>query len=170
IEVTFDIDSNGILNVNAKDKATGKEQSIRIEASSGLSDEEVNKMVNDSKKYESEDKKKREEIDLRNQSEQLIYQTEKNIKEFDEKLDDADKKSINDAVDKLKTANSGSNIDDIKSEMENLNNVWSGLATKMYDAAKTEEAPQPDDAEPKKPGKGKKGDEEIEDADFEVVD
>ncbi|MFC1527876.1 molecular chaperone DnaK [Candidatus Neomarinimicrobiota bacterium] len=170
IEVTFDIDSNGILNVNAKDKATGKEQSIRIEASSGLSDEEVNKMVNDSKKYESEDKKKREEIDLRNQSEQLIYQTEKNIKEFDEKLDDADKKSINDAVDKLKTANSGSNTDDIKSEMENLNNVWSGLATKMYDAAKTEEAPQPDDAEPKKPGKGKKGDEEIEDADFEVVD
>jgi len=170
IEVTFDIDANGILNVNAKDKATGKEQSIRIEASSGLSDEEVNKMVNDSKKYESEDKKKREEIDLRNQSEQLVYQTEKNIKEFDEKLDDADKKSINDAVDKLKTANGGSNIDDIKSEMENLNNVWSGLATKMYDTAKTEEAPQPDDAEPKKPGKGKKGDEEIEDADFEVVD
>ena len=170
IEVTFDIDANGILNVNAKDKATGKEQSIRIEASSGLSDEEVNKMVNDSKKYESEDKKKREEIDLRNQSEQLVYQTEKNIKEFDEKLDDADKQSINDAVDKLKTANGGSNIDDIKSEMENLNNVWSGLATKMYDAAKTEEAPQPDDAEPKKPGKGKKGDEEIEDADFEVVD
>ncbi len=170
IEVTFDIDANGILNVNAKDKATGKEQSIRIEASSGLSDEEVNKMVNDSKKYESEDKKKREEVDLRNQSEQLVYQTEKNIKEFDEKLDDADKKSINDAVDKLKTANGGSNIDDIKSEMENLNNVWSGLATKMYDAAKTEEAPQPDDAEQKKPGTGKKSDEEIEDADFEVVD
>jgi len=171
IEVTFDIDANGILNVNAKDKATGKEQSIRIEASSGLSDEEVNKMVNDSKKYESEDKKKREEIDLRNQSEQLVYQTEKNIKEFDEKLDDADKQSITDAVDKLKTANGGSNIDDIKSEMENLNNVWSGLATKMYDATKTEEAPQPDDAESKKPGKDKKkGDEEIEDADFEVVD
>ncbi len=170
IEVTFDIDANGILNVNAKDKATGKEQSIRIEASSGLSDDEVEKMVNDSKKYESEDKKKREEIDMRNQAEQLVYQTEKNIKEYDEKLDDADKKSLTEAVEKLKTANGGSNTDDIKSEMENLNNVWSGLATKMYDTAKTEEAPQADNAEPKKSGKRKKGDDEIEDADFEVVD
>ena len=170
IEVTFDIDANGILNVNAKDKATGKEQSIRIEASSGLSDDEVEKMVNDSKKYESEDKKKREEIDIRNQAEQLVYQTEKNIKEYDEKLDDADKKSLTEAVEKLKTANGGSNIDDIKSEMENLNTIWSGLATKMYDTAKTEEAPQADGEEPKKPGKGKKGDDEIEDADFEVVD
>jgi molecular chaperone DnaK len=170
IEVTFDIDANGILNVNAKDKATGKEQSIRIEASSGLSDDEVEKMVNDSKKYESEDKKKREEIDMRNQAEQLVYQTEKNIKEYDEKLDDADKKSLTEAVEKLKTANGGSNIDDIKSEMENLNTIWSGLATKMYDTAKTEEAPQADGEEPKKPGKGKKGDDEIEDADFEVVD
>ena len=170
IEVTFDIDANGILNVSAKDKATGKEQSIRIEASSGLSDEEVEKMVNDSKKYESEDKKKREEIDLRNQAEQLVYQTEKNIKEYDEKLDKADKKSLTEAVRKLKTANGGTNIDDIKSEMENLNTIWSGLATKMYDTAKTEEAPKADSAESKKAGKGKKSDDEIEDADFEVVD
>ncbi len=170
IEVTFDIDANGILNVSAKDKATGKEQSIRIEASSGLSDEEVEKMVNDSKKYEAEDKKKREEIDLRNQAEQLVYQTEKNLKEFDDKLDKADKKSLTDAVEKLKTANSGSNINDIKSEMENLNTIWSGLATKMYDTAKTEEAPKADSAESKKSGKGKKGEDEIEDADFEVVD
>ena len=169
IEVTFDIDANGILNVSAKDKATGKEQSIRIEASSGLSDEEVEKMVNDSKKYEAEDKKKREEIDLRNQAEQLVYQTEKNLKEFDDKLDKADKKSLTDAVEKLKTANSGSNINDIKSEMENLNTIWSGLATKMYDTAKTEEAPKADSAESKKSGKGKKGEDEIEDADFEVV-
>ncbi|MEE9572065.1 MAG: molecular chaperone DnaK [Candidatus Neomarinimicrobiota bacterium] len=170
IEVTFDIDANGILNVNAKDKATGKEQSIRIEASSGLSDEEVEKMVNDAKKHESEDQTKREEIDLRNQAEQLVYQTEKNIKEFEDKLDDADKKSLTDAVEKLKKANSGTNIDDIKSEMENLNTVWSGLATKMYDTAKTEEAPKADSAEPKKSGKGKKSDDEIENADFEVVD
>jgi len=170
IEVAFDIDANGILNVNAKDKATGKEQSIRIEASSGLSDEEVKKMVNDSKKYESEDKKKREDIDLRNQAEQLVYQTEKNLKEFDDKLDDADKKTLTDAVEKLKTANGGSNIDDIKSEMENLNTVWSGLATKMYDTAKTAETPKSDSSESKKSGKGKKSDDEIEDADFEVVD
>jgi len=170
IEVTFDIDANGILNVAAKDKATGKEQSIRIEASSGLSDEEVDKMVNDAKKHESDDKKKRDDIDVRNQAEQLVYQTEKNLKEFDEKLDDADKKSLTDAVEKLKTANGGTNTDDIKSSMDELNNVWSGLATKMYDTAKTEEGPKTETSEPKKSGKGKKGDDEIEDADFEVVD
>ncbi len=170
IEVTFDIDANGILNVNAKDKATGKEQSIRVEASSGLSDEEVEKMINEAKKHESEDQTKREEIDLRNQAEHLVYQTEKNIKEFEDKLDAADKKSLSDAVEKLKTANGGTNIDDIKSEMENLNTVWSGLATKMYDTAKTEEAPKADSAESKKSGKSKKNDDEIENADFEVVD
>ena len=94
IEVTFDIDANGILNVGAKDKATGKEQSIRIEASSGLSDSEVDKMVNDAKKHEEEDKDKRELIDLHNQAEQLVYQTEKNIKEFDDKLNDDNKKKL----------------------------------------------------------------------------
>lgn len=170
IEVTFDIDANGILNVSAKDKATGKEQSIRIEASSGLSDEEVNKMVNDAKKHESDDKKKREEIDVRNQAEQLVYQTEKNLKEFEEKLDDKDKKSLTDAVEKLKTANGGSNIDDIKSAMDELNNVWSGLASKMYDTAKTTDAPKTETENAKKGGKSKKGEGEIEDADFEVVD
>ncbi len=170
IEVTFDIDANGILNVSAKDKATGKEQSIRIEASSGLSDEEVNKMVNDAKKHESDDKKKREEIDVRNQAEQLVYQTEKNLKEFEEKLDDKDKKSLTDAVEKLKTANGGSNIDDIKSAMDELNNVWSGLASKMYDTAKTTDEPKTETGNAKKGGKSKKGEGEIEDADFEVVD
>jgi molecular chaperone DnaK len=170
IEVTFDIDANGILNVSAKDKATGKEQSIRIEASSGLSDEEVDKMVNDAKKHESDDQKKREEIDTRNQAEQLVYQTEKNLKEFEDKLEDADKKSLSDAVEKLKTANGGSNVDDIKSAMDELNQVWSGLASKMYDTAKTDEASQPETGGKKKSSKGKKGDDEIEDADFEVVD
>ncbi|MDP6170049.1 MAG: molecular chaperone DnaK, partial [Candidatus Marinimicrobia bacterium] len=88
IEVTFDIDANGILNVNAKDKATGKEQSIRIEASSGLSESEVDKMVNDAKKHETEDKEKREKIDLVNQAEHLIYETEKNVTEHSDKLDE----------------------------------------------------------------------------------
>ena len=102
IEVTFDIDANGILNVSAKDKATGKEQSIRIEASSGLSEEEVEKMVDDAKKHEAEDKKKREEVDLRNQADQLIFQTEKNLEEFKDKLSDDDRKSLDDSVEKLK--------------------------------------------------------------------
>ena len=92
IEVSFDIDANGILNVNAKDKATGKEQSIRIEASSGLSESDIDKMVNDAKKHEQDDKEKREAIDVTNQVEHLIYEIEKNIKEQGDKLDDTEEK------------------------------------------------------------------------------
>ena len=136
VEVTFDIDANGILNVSAKDKASGKEQSIRIEASSGLSETEIDKMVNDAKKHESEDKDKREMVDLNNQAEQLVYQTEKNIDEFDEKLSDDEKKTLSDAVEKLKTANSGSNKDDVQSAMDSLNAEWNKLASKMYDDSK----------------------------------
>ncbi|MDP6966157.1 MAG: molecular chaperone DnaK, partial [Candidatus Marinimicrobia bacterium] len=147
IEVTFDIDANGILNVNAKDKATSKEQSIRIEASSGLSSEEVEKMVDDAKVHEGEDKKKREEIDLKNQADQLVYQTEKNLKEFDEKLDDDDKKKLTDSMEALKSASAGGNHDDIKKAMDELNSVWNTIASKMYASEKQEgpaEAPQPE--------------------------
>jgi molecular chaperone DnaK len=169
IEVTFDIDANGILNVGAQDKATGKEQNIRIEASSGLSQEEVDKMVDDAKKHETEDKEKREEVDVKNQADQLIYQTEKNLKEFEEKLSDDDKKSLEEAVEKLKSASAGSNPEDIKSATEALNSAWNKIAGKMYESSKQEEAgaqapPDPTD-EPKKGD-----DKEIEDADFEVVD
>ena len=172
IEVTFDIDANGILNVGAKDKATGKEQSIRIEASSGLSDSEVDKMVNDAKKHEEEDKDKRELIDLHNQAEQLIYQTEKNIKEFDDKLNDDDKKKLSDAVEQLKKENSGLSKSDIQSSIDSLNTVWSGLATKLYDETKgTPDDDQNDDGKSKGRSKSKGKEEgEIEDADFEVVD
>jgi len=172
IEVTFDIDANGILNVGAKDKATGKEQSIRIEASSGLSDSEVDKMVNDAKKHEEEDKDKRELIDLHNQAEQLIYQTEKNIKEFDDKLNDDDKKKLSDAVEQLKKENSGLSKSDIQSSIDSLNTVWSELATKLYDETKgTPDDDQNDDGKSKGRSKSKGKEEgEIEDADFEVVD
>ena len=169
IEVTFDIDANGILNVNAKDKATGKEQSIRIEASSGLSEAEIDKMVNDAKKHETEDKENREMVDLHNQAEQLVYQTEKNIDEFGEKLSDDEKKILTDVVEKLKTANSGSNEDDIQSAMDALNAEWNKLASKMYESSKETEQTEtgtPSNGEEKK----KKEECEIEDADFEVVD
>ena len=171
IEVTFDIDANGILNVGAKDKATGKEQSIRIEASSGLSDSEVDKMVNDAKKHEEEDKDKRELIDLHNQAEQLIYQTEKNIKEFDDKLNDDDKKKLSDAVEQLKKENSGLSKSDIQSSIDSLNTVWSELATKLYDETKgNPDDDQNDDGKSKGRSKSKgKEEDEIEDADFEVV-
>ena len=171
IEVTFDIDANGILNVNAKDKATGKEQSIRIEASSGLNDLEIDKMVNDAQKYEVEDKAKREEIDLRNQADQMVYQTEKNIAELGDKLNDEDKKKLEEKVEALKKANAGSNKDDIKQALDDLTKTWSELSSKMYEATKDQAAPEPEaQAEAPKDKKSKKGDGEIEDADFEVVD
>ncbi|MEE9167698.1 MAG: molecular chaperone DnaK [Candidatus Neomarinimicrobiota bacterium] len=167
IEVTFDIDANGILDVNAKDKATGKEQTIRIEASSGLTSEEIDKMVDDAKKHEQEDKQKREEVDLKNQADQLVYQTEKNLKEFDEKLTDDDKKQLQESVEKLKKANAGGNSEDIRSSSEELNKVWNEIANKMYASAKTEE---PKKEKAKTEGPKGDGDGEVEDADFEVVD
>ena len=173
VEVTFDIDANGILNVSAKDKATGKEQSIRIEASSGLSDNEVEKMVNDAKKHEGEDKEKREMIDMQNQSEQLIYQTEKNLDEYKDKLDKNEKKSLEDAVAKLKSSKDGTNLEDLKSSLEELNTAWNTVASKMYEAAKeegSEQEPTKSKNNKKKTKSKKKDDAEIEDADFEVVD
>ena len=174
VEVTFDIDANGILNVGAKDKATGKEQSIRIEASSGLSDNEVEKMVNDAKKYEGEDKEKREIIDLQNQSEQLIYQTEKNLDEYKDKLDKNEKKTIEDAVEKLKSSKEAKNLEDLKLSFEELNTAWNVVASKMYEAAK-EDGPIEEESTGSKKNKKKtkakaKNESEIEDADFEVVD
>ena len=167
IEVTFDIDANGILNVSAKDKATGKEQSIRIEASSGISDAEIEKMVNDSKKNEQKDKEKREQIDIINQSEHLLYETEKNIKENDDKLSDEDKASLNEKLDGLKKAKETGNVDDMKKALEELNNSWTQIATKLYQSAEQSQPNQDGKSETSKKTKDK---DEIEDADFEVVD
>ena len=172
VEVTFDIDANGILNVSAKDKATGKEQSIRIEASSGLSDAEVDKMVNDAKKHESEDKAKREKIDMDNQAEQLVYQTEKNIDEHKDKLSKEEKKTLEDALKKVKSAKEGSNADELKNSVDELNSAWNAVASKMYEAAKeTDTSDNSKETKSKAKSKTKKKDDaEIEDADFEVVD
>jgi len=167
IEVAFDIDANGILNVSAKDKATGKEQKIRIEASTGLSKEEIEKMVNDAKSHAAEDKKKRESVDTRNQADQLVYQTEKNITEMEDKLSADDKSKLEAAVGRVKEALKGENVDEIKSSSEALSQVWSEMASKMYqaneapaDGAETQATAEPEDAK----------DETVEEADFEVVD
>ena len=172
VEVSFDIDANGIINVSAKDKATGKEQSIRIEAASGLSDAEVDKMINDAKKHEGEDKSKREMIDLQNQAEQLIYQTEKNLEEYKDKLDEGEKKTLEDAMASVKTLKDGSSADDLKTSIDALNTAWNGVASKMYESAKEEtKTEEPEQGEEGKKSKSKKKDDaEIEDADFEVVD
>ena len=163
------MDADGILNVKAVDKATSKEQSIRIEAQSGLSDQEIEKMVNDAKKHEAEDKAKKEEIDTKNQAEQLVFQTEKQMKDLDDKLSDDDKNDLNDALEKLKKANESSVVEDIKAEMENLNSVWSAKASSMYDAsnANTEDEPSVQDTTAKSEAKD---DKKIKDADFEVVE
>jgi molecular chaperone DnaK len=169
IEVTFDIDANGIMNVNAKDMATSKEQSIRIEASSGLSKEEIDKMVKDAKEHAAEDRKRREMIDAKNSGDQLVYQTEKNLKEMDEKLDATLKNKIEGALTRLKDALKTENLDEIKSATEGLNQTWSEASSKMY---QQQGAPQgsPTGAEGTTDSTAQEGQEKVEEADYEVVD
>ena len=135
IEVTFDIDANGILNVSAKDKATGKEQKIRIEASSGLSDDEIKRMRDEAKANEAADKAEKERIDKINGADGMIFQTEKNLKEYGDKIP-ADKKSaIESALSQLKEAHKSQNIADIDSASDALNNAWHAASEDMAKAA-----------------------------------
>ena len=172
IEVTFDIDANGILNVSASDKATGKEQSIRIEASSGLTDEEIEKMKTDAEKHAKDDETKKESVDVHNTADQLIYQTENQMKEAGDKLAEAEKQPIQDALEKLKQANGGSDIDSIKTAMEGLNKAWEPVAQKMYQAAQQKEADSSvnSSSDQAADANSKSNKEEVEDADFEVVE
>jgi len=134
IEVTFDIDANGILNVSAKDKGTGKEQKIRIEASSGLSEEEIEKMRKEAEANAETDKKEKEKIDKINQADSLIFQTEKQMKEFGDKLSEGNKTAIEGALTKLKEAHSSQNVEAIDSSMEELNNAWQAASQEIYQA------------------------------------
>ena len=166
VEVTFDLDANGILNVSAKDKASNKEQRIRIEASTGLSKDEVEKMKGDAKSHAADDKKKREEVDVRNQADQMVYQTEKNIEEMGDKLSAEDKSKLDAAVGRLKEAIKSENVDEMKASTESLNTVWNEMASKMYQeqgADATTDAKDPGDAPTD-------SDDKVEEADFEVVD
>jgi len=140
IEVTFDIDANGILHVSAKDLGTGKEQSIRITASSGLSEEEIQKMVKDAESHASEDKKKRELIEARNQADGLVYTTEKSLKEHGDKIDEQTKKNIEEAVEALKKAMGGEDPEEIKKKTETLAQASHKLAEAMYAQAQAEGA------------------------------
>ena len=173
IEVTFDIDANGILNVSAKDKGTGKEQNIRIEASSGLSDAEIDKMVNDAQANAAEDKQKREAVEIKNAAEQQVHQTEKQMEEMGDKVSDDTKAKVTEAVDKVKDALKGDNVDAIKSANENLTQVWHQVASELYQQASADEAP-PQGAPGEPPPGGaegpKQGDDGAVDAEYEVVD
>ena len=171
IEVTFDIDANGILNVSAKDKGTGKEQNIRIEASSGLSEAEIDKMVKDAQANAAEDKKKREGVEIKNAAEQQVHQTEKQMEEMGDKVSDDSKAKVTKAVDKVKEALKGDNIDAIKSTNDNLTQVWHQVASELYQQASTEGGPQnPPGGDPGGQAGRKQGDDGVVDADFEVVD
>jgi len=166
IEVTFDIDANGIVNVSAKDKGTGKEQKIQIQASGGLTDEEIVQMVKDAESNKEADKKKRESVDSRNQADTLLHSTEKNLKEHGGKVTDADKKTIEDASANLRNAIKGTDIEEIKKKTQDLVQASMKLGEAIY---KSQQSAKPGDT-PKdaKKEEGKK-DDNVVDADFEEV-
>ncbi|NOR64515.1 MAG: molecular chaperone DnaK [Candidatus Scalindua sp.] len=180
VEVSFDIDANGILHVSAKDLGTGKEQSIQIKSSSGLSEKEVEKMTKEAELHAEEDKKNREVIDALNQADQVIYSTENTLKEHGDKVDEAEKNNINQGLEKLKSAKEGKNAEEIKKAIDELQESSHKLSQAMYEAAAkeqqaaagaetTEEGPssgeQPSD---EKDSKKKKEGEDVIDADYEV--
>ncbi|MFB4166524.1 molecular chaperone DnaK [Virgibacillus sp. JSM 102003] len=163
IEVSFDIDANGIVNVRAKDKGTNKEQSITIKSSSGLSDEEVEQMVKDAEENAEEDKKRREEIELRNEAEQLIFTTDKTIKDLGEKVSDEEKQSAEDAKDELQKAIDADDIEQIKEKKEALQEQVQQLSVKLYEQMQQ-------DAEAEQGQEEGQGSEDVEDADYKEVD
>jgi len=168
IEVTFDIDANGIVNVSAKDKATGKEQQIRIQASGGLSEEDIERMVKEAEENAEVDKKKREAVDARNHADSLINETEKNLKEHSDKIPESDKNKINSDIEALKKVKDGEDIEAIKSKTEALVQSSLKLGEAIYKQNPQDAAPKPDSsgAEPSSDNK----DEKVVDADFEEVD
>lgn len=172
IEVTFDIDANGILHVAAKDKGTGKEQSIRITSSSGLNKDEIEKMKNDAKVHAAEDKKKKEAIEVKNQADNLVFQTKKQLEEMKDKLSSESKSRLESEIKKVEDAIASNNTDTIKSATDSLNKVWSEVASQIY---QQQGAPQG------QPGAGeyqqeapkeeaKSNEKEVQDASYEVVD
>jgi molecular chaperone DnaK len=164
IEVSFDIDANGILQVSAKDKATNREQSIKITHSSGLTKEEIERMKTDAKSHESEDKKKRDEAETRNAADALAFQTERQIKELGDKLSADQKAKLQAAVDRVKEAVKKSDLGEIKSASDALSQIWQELAPGLYQQQPPQGEPQTPPPPPES-GEGK-----VEDADFEVVD
>ena len=169
IEVAFDIDANGIVNVSAKDKATGKEQQIRIQASGGLSDEDIERMVKEAEENAESDKKKRELVDTRNQADSLVNETEKNIKEHGDKVSEEDKKKIESDIEELKKVKDGEDLEAIKSKTEQLVQSSLKLGEAIYKQNPQGGAPQPDPSGDE-PSSDKKNDEKVVDAEFEEVD
>jgi molecular chaperone DnaK len=173
IEVTFDIDANGVLNVSAKDKGTGKEQSIRIESSSGLSDEEINKMKESADEHAEEDKKIREQIEKINQADNLIFSTKKQLEEYGDKISEGNKTKIQEALDKLEKAKNEENVEELDTIIDEVNQAWANASQEIYQAAEQEkqqgEAAGDNGAADAEAGEQSEADDAV-DADFEVVD
>jgi molecular chaperone DnaK len=173
VEVTFDIDANGIVHVSAKDMATQKEQSIKITASSGLSKEEVERLVKEAQSHTEEDKKKRELVEIKNQADTLIYSTEKNLTEHGDKIGETEKSNITGAVDALRKAMEGTDLEAIKTAMQNLTTASHKLAEEMYKKASAESAstgPSTEAGDGASAGESSGGEEKVVDAEFEEVD
>lgn len=171
VEVSFDLDANGILNVSARDKATGKEQSVRIESSSGLSEEEIEKMKKDAEEHSVEDKKKREMIDVKNQAESLVYTTEKSLKEYGDKVDDATKNNIQEKIKNLQQVlqDQSNDVEKIKSAMQELATTAQKLGEEMYKAEQEKQKNESQQQESQQ--KEKQQDEpQAQDAEFEEKD
>ena len=164
IEVTFDIDANGIVNVSAKDLGTGKSQKITITSSGGLNDDEINRMVKEAEENSDDDKKRREEVELRNQADSMIYTTEKTMKDLEGKVDQAELDKANEAKDALKKALEGNNMDEIKKATEKLTEVVQQLSVKLYEQQAQQAQASGEQA------KGSNEKENVVDADYEVVD
>ncbi|MCW9040318.1 MAG: Hsp70 family protein, partial [Rhodospirillales bacterium] len=169
IEVTFDIDANGIVHVSAKDKATGKEQNIRIQASGGLSDTDIEQMVKDAESHAAEDKKRKELAEARNNADSLIHTTDKNVKEFGDKVGEAEKTAINNDLEALKEAVGGEDVDDIKAKTDALMQSSMKLGEAMYKAQQESEGAAEAASEGAQ-GTEAPGDDKVVDADFEEVD
>ena len=171
IEVTFDIDANGIIQVTALDKATNKSQDIRIEASSGLSEEEIEKMKKEAEANAESDKKLKEEVDTLNSADAMIFQTESQLKEYGDKISDDKKKAIEDALETLKKAHESKDIESIKTELEKINEAWKNASEELYKAqAESAKSTDENNQESKKSGKKSKGsDDDVQDVDFEEV-
>ena len=171
IEVTFDIDANGIIKVTAADKATGKSQDIRIEASSGLTEEEIEKMKKEAEANAEADKKAKDEVDKLNSADQMIFQTESQLKEFGDKLSADKKKPIEEALKELKSAYDSKDLKLIDSSLEKINNVWKAASEEMYkaQAASQNQSKNQSKGQDKKNDKDKSGKDDVQDVDFEEV-
>ena len=169
IEVTFDIDANGIIKVSALDKATNKSQDIRIEASSGLTEEEIEKMKKEAEANADADKKVKEEAEKMNSADQMIFQTEKQLKEFGDKLSDDKKEPIQSALEELKKAHGSKSLDQIDKALEKINEAWKNASEEMYKAQAEANKSNPDGTEPKNQKESKKEGDDVQDVDFEEV-